>query len=158
MVGYAFSFGEDSADPCLYLGGDIGYTPCGTKCGCWGFDLFYRTQSVQFDRDPAGADGGDFHFVGVKLTYERSIHGRWYAYAGAGPEYFWTNDYIDDDSGFGIFAEAGIGYMLTRTLRLRFGVEAHGLDTDVGRQSPADDGQSRWLWLVAPVAGLEFSF
>lgn len=158
LGGYGFSLGEDPANPCNYFGGDIGYTLCGTKCGCWGIDAFYRTQSPRFERDPGGEDGGDFHFVGVKLTYERSIHGRWYGWAGAGPEHFWTDGYLDDDSGFGVFAEAGIGYMLSCSWRLRAGVEVHGLDTDVGRQSTADDGQSRWLWLVAPVVGLEFDF
>ncbi len=157
-VGYAFSLGEDPADPCVYFGADIGYTFCGTKCGCWGIDAFYRTQSAQFDRDPGGEDGGDFHFVGVKLTYERTIQGRWYGWAGAGPEYFWTSDYLDDDSGIGGFAEVGIGYMLSRSVRLRAGVEVHLMNTDVGRQSVADDGESRWLWLVAPVVGLELTF
>jgi len=34
----------------------------------------------------------------------------------------------------------------------------HGMNTHVGRESAADDGESRWLWVVAPVVGLEFDF
>jgi hypothetical protein len=156
--GRGFWAGEDPAEPCNQYGFDFGHTFCGTRCGCWGIDTFYRTHTAQFERDPGGADGGTFHHVGVKVTYERSLRGRWYVWGGAGPEYVWTTDYLDDDSAFGVFAEAGIGFVLNCSLRARLGVEVHGFETDVGRQSLADDGQSRWLWLIAPVAALEFDF
>ena len=152
--GVATWAGDDPGNPCTYLGADIGRT----LCGCWGIDAFYRTQSARFDRDPAGLDGGDIHHLGVKATYERSLGGRFYAWGGVGPEYFWTSDYLDDDSGFGAFGEAGLGFVLNRTWRARLGVNVHGFDSDVARRSPADDGRSRWLWVIAPVAGLEIDF
>jgi hypothetical protein len=37
-------------------------------------------------------------------------------------------------------------------------VNVHGMDTDAARFSPADDGESRWLWVIAPVVELEFAF
>lgn len=154
--GPTFWEGTDASHGCTRLGGDIGRT---LPCSCWGVDGFYRTQTATFDRDPSGEDTGRFHFVGVKATFEKSIHGsRWFAWGGAGPQYFWTNDFLHNDSGFGVHGEAGIGYILNRNVRIRAGVEANGMSTDVGRQNPADDGDSRWLWLFAPVFGLEINF
>jgi hypothetical protein len=158
VLGYAFYEGDDPADSCLYWGFDVGRT----FCGCWGLDLFYRYHSGQFDRaggGPITEDGGAFHHIGVKATYERAFgQSRFYWWAGIGPEYFWTEDYIQDDSGFGIFGEAGIGYVLSRNFRLRLGVNVHAMDTDVGRLNPADDGESRWLFVIAPVVELELAF
>lgn len=158
VIGEAFSFGEDPIDNCLYWGGDIGRT----FCGCWGLDAFYRYHSGQLDRNNPGdpiKDGGSWNHVGVKVTFEGQIgSSKFYWWAGVGPEYFWTQDYLNDDDGFGVFGEAGLGYLLSRNLRLRLGVNVHGMDTDVTRELPADDGESRWLWVVAPVAEVEFSF
>lgn len=158
LGGLAFAEGTDPPKDCGYLGADLGRTFCGSACGCWGVDLFYRTHQGRFDRAPGGGkDGGRFHHLGVKATWERSLgRSRLYGYAGAGPEFFWTDDYRDDDSGFGAFAEAGVGYRLTRNLRVRAGLNVHGLDTDVARRSAADDGDGRWLWIVAPSVGIEF--
>lgn len=95
----------------------------------------------------------------MKVSFEKSLGGgRWYAWGGAGPEYFWTSDYFRDHSGIGLFGEAGIGYVVNRNFRIRAGVNVHGMDTDVGRRSAADDGESRWLFAIAPVVGLEFVF
>jgi len=30
--------------------------------------------------------------------------------------------------------------------------------TSVGRKDPVNDGDNRWLWVVAPVIGLEIDF
>jgi len=149
-------FGEDPADDCGYYGVDVGRSIC---TSCWSIDAFWRGHTAQFDRDPIGEDGGTWNHVGIKLTFEKSFGGsRWYGWVGAGPEYFWTNDYLHDDDGFGLFGEAGIGYVINRHLRVRAGVNVHAMDTSVGRQSPLDDGESRWLFAVAPVIGLEFDF
>ncbi len=156
LGGFSFWLGTDAGDNCGYVGADVGRNLCGS---CWSIDGFWRGHSAQFDRDPSGHDGGTWNHVGVKASYERSLGGgRWFAYGGAGPEYFWTNDYLHDDSGFGVFGEAGIGYVVSRHFRVRAGLDVHGMYTDAGRQSPADDGNSRWLWVVAPVVGLEFDF
>jgi hypothetical protein len=161
VFGHVFYEGDDPADDCDYWGVDIGRT----FCGCWGLDAYYRWNSGKFDRnDPASLmvkDGGDWHHVGLKLTMERPLGGassRFYWWAGLGAGYFWTEDYLDDDSGIEGFAELGLGYMLSRNLRLRAGVNVHGMDTSVTRRSPANDGQSRWLWLIAPVVEVELDF
>lgn len=73
---------------------------------------------------------------------------------GAGPEYWWNSDCLRSDSG--VYADAGLGYILSSHTRLRAGVNLHGLSTDTGRQSPADDGDARWLWAIAPVVEIEF--
>ena len=128
-----------------------------------GLDLFYRYHSGQFDRANQGQpakDGGSWHHIGAKFTFERPFGSgsKWYGWAGVGPEYWWTEDYLTDDSGFGVFGELGVGYVLSRNLRLRAGVNVHGLDTDVTRELPVNDGQSRWLWVVAPVVEVELDF
>lgn len=157
VLGYAFYEGEDAPSECLYWGFDVGRT----FCGCWGLDLFYRYHAGRFDRDGGAVtkDGGGFNEIGVKATYESSFgKSRFYWYAGLGPEYFWTTDFLNDDSGFGIFAELGVGYVINQTFRVRAGLDFHALDTDVGRRNPADDGQSRWLYVIAPVIGIEIAF
>jgi hypothetical protein len=156
-IGYAFYEGDDPADSCIYWGADVGRT----FCGCWGLDLFYRYHSGQFDRQGSTItkDGGSWNHVGIKATYEKSFgQSRFYWWVGAGPEYFWTSDYIQDDNGFGVFGEAGVGYLISQNLRVRAGINVHGMDTDTGRLNPANDGQSRWLWVLAPVLELEFDF
>lgn len=156
VAGLTTWVGTDAGDDCAYFGADVGRSFCNT---CWGIDVFWRGHTAQFDRSPLGEDGGTWHHVGIKATFEKSFGGsRWYGWVGAGPEYFWTSDYLHDDSGFGVFGEAGIGYVVNRNLRIRAGVNVHGMDTDAGRFSPADDGESRWLWALAPMVGLEFDF
>lgn len=157
VIGEAFFEGTDPADNCLYWGADLGRT----FCGCWGLDVFYRYHGDQFPRQGGTLtkDGGSWSHVGVKATYQSSFgQSRFYWWIGAGPEYFWTQDYLDDDSGFGVFAEAGVGYQLSKNLAVRAGVNAHAMDTTVGRLNPADDGVSRWLFVIAPVLELELNF
>lgn len=162
VVGQVFFEGTDAPDSCDYAGIDIGRT----FCGCWGLDVFYRWHSGRLDRLENGVlqrDGSEFpdgfHHVGVKLTYESSIgNSKWFLWGGLGPEFFWTEGYINDDSGFGVYGEAGIGYVFNRNFRLRGGVNIHGFDTDVTRRNPADDGDSRWIWAIAPVIQLEVNF
>jgi len=157
VLGFAFYEGVDPAESCGYWGFEIGRT----FCGCWGLDLFYRYHSGQFDRtnppQPA-KDGGAWHHVGVKFTYDMHIAGQFYGWGGIGPEYWWTEDYLNDDSGFGIFGELGVGYVFNRNIRLRAGLNVHWLDTDVTRNLPANDGESRTLWVIAPVISLEYAF
>jgi hypothetical protein len=155
LVGFSTWLGDDAGEECGYVGADIGRALCGS---CWSLDAFWRGHTAHFSRDPDGEDGGWWHHVGLKASHERSLGGRWFGYVGAGPQYFWTDGYLNDDSGFGVFGEAGIGYSLSRNWRVRAGVDVHGMYTDVGRQSPADDNDERWLWKVAPYVGLEFSF
>ena len=156
LGGASFWFGTDAGDNCGYVGADIGRNLCGS---CWSIDGFWRGHTAQFDRDSSSHDGGTWNHVGVKASYERSLGGgRWFAYGGVGPEYFWTDGYLHDDSGFGAFGEAGIGYRISRHWRVRAGVDVHAMYTDAARRSPADDGNSRWLWTVAPVIGVEFDF
>jgi len=50
---------------------------------------------------------------------------------GAGPEYSWSSDRLQSDSGVGVYADAGLGYILSSHIRLRAGVNLHGLSTDV---------------------------
>jgi hypothetical protein len=158
VIGYAFYAGTDPADPCLYWGADLGRT----FCGCWGLDLFYRYNSGVFERDNdprATEDGGAWHHFGIKFTFEGSFNrSRLYWWAGVGPEYFLTDDYLFDDDGFGIFGEAGLGYVVNQNFRIRLGVNVHGMDTDVTRKDPANDGDSRWLWIIAPVLEAEIDF
>ena len=160
LGGRAFFEGTDAADACNYWGADLGRTFC---CSCWGLDAFYRQNSGSFDRrNPTGSigsDSGDFHHVGVKLTFQDRLgNSRWFAWGGIGPSYFWTSEYLANDSGFGVFAEAGLGYQLNQHLRLRAGLNAHGMNTSVGRLDAADDNSDRWLWILAPVLGAELSF
>ena len=175
LGGFPFQFGTDPGEGCNYWGVDIGTT----RCNCVGFDLFYRGMQcpddkvssgpgnsptarvipVHFDRDSFGKDGGTFQFVGVKATYQKSLGtGRLYGYVGAGPEYFWTQDYLDDDSGFGGFAEAGIGWRFASWGSVRLGLDLHGDYTSVTRKDPANSGDSRMLWTLAPNIGVEFDF
>jgi hypothetical protein len=159
--GFAWFTGDDPGEGCMYWGADIGRT----FCGCWGLDAFYRYNPVKFDRlvGPAGGmdqDGGVIHHVGVKLTYEKSIaNSKFYVWGGIGPEFWWTQDLLDDDSGFGAFGEIGLGYILNRTFRIRGGLNAHWMpDIAAGRFNPADDGEGRALWVFAPVLELEVDF
>lgn len=157
VFGRSFHFGDDAADPCWYWGFDSGRSFCGN----WGMDLFYRYHSGQYERDEQGApdmDGGATHHVGFKLTYDVPLSGDFYLWNAVGPEYWWTEDYLDNDSGVGLYAETGLGWVINRNLRLRAGVNMHGMDTDVTRKDPADDGQSRWLWVIAPVLQAEYAF
>lgn len=160
VLGYAFPFGDDAPNECVYWGVDVGRT----FCGCWGMDLFYRYNGNQFERDNPpqtrpNIDGGKWHHVGMKFTYETALSGRLYMWAGVGPEYWWAQDFLlGDDSGFGVFGELGLGYVINQNWRVRAGVNVHGLDTDITRKSAADDGKSRWLWFVAPVIEIEFAF
>ncbi len=163
--GGSFFFGDDAPEECSYFGADIGRT----FCGCWGLDAYYRHNTGRLDRQvitgqaapvtQIDEDGGEWHHVGLKATIERPLYGnRLYGWAGVGAGYYWTEGYINDDDGFEGYAEAGIGYMLTSRLRLRAGVNVHAMDTEVTREDPADDGDSRWLFLVAPVLELEATF
>ena len=163
VAGGCFYFGEDAGEPCSYAGINFGRT----FCGCWGLDLFYRWHSGRFERDlPNGQtfdDGTEWpdgwHHIGIKFNYGRSISGsRFYWFVGAGPEYWWTEGYIDDDSGFGIYAEAGIGYRISQNFSVQAAVMAHGMDTEVTRKNPLDDGDSRWMWVVAPTVGVHVHF
>lgn len=159
VVGYATFHGDDEGDPCTYWGLDVGRT----FCGCWGLDLYYRYNSGQFIREPTPGvtfkDGGEWHHVGVKFTYDVPFgSGPFSGFAGIGAGYYWTDKYIANDDGPEIFLEAGVAWHLNRTWAVRGGVNIHGMDTKVTRRSPADDGKSRWLWIVAPVIELEARF
>jgi len=159
VVGRAFSSGTDHFIECSYYGADVGRT----FCGCWGLDLYWRYNTGRFHRDTALGtikDGGEWHHFGGKVGFARSLgrDSKLYAWAGLGAGYFTTNKYIQDDSGFEVFGEGGIGYNISQNWRVRAGVNVHGMDTDVTRRLPADDGSSRWLWIIAPVIELEGSF
>ncbi|MGE0193092.1 MAG: hypothetical protein AB7T63_13745 [Planctomycetota bacterium] len=160
VLGRVFYEGDDPGGDCDYWGVDIGRT----FCGCWGLDAYYRWNSGKFDRNDPGStismDGGNWHHLGLKLTMERPFgrNSRFYWWAGLGAGYYTTEDYIDDDDGFEGYAEAGIGYLLSRNLRVRAGLNVHGMDTTVTRRDPANDGQSRWLWQIAPVIEVELDF
>jgi hypothetical protein len=175
LVGYPFMFGTDSGEGCFYWGVDVGTTrPC-----CLGFDLFYRGMTcddgvvslspglsptaagpiaARFDRDGYGKDGGTMQWVGLKVTYQKQIRGQLYGWGGVGPEYFWTNDYIDDDSGIGAFGEFGIGWKFASWGSVRLGVDVHADYTSVTRKALANAGKSRLLWTVAPTIGIEIDF
>lgn len=163
--GAAFFAGTDPAENCIYWGADVGRT----FCGCWGLDAYYRYNSGRFDLlTPPGLvkDGGGWHHVGAKVTYERGFSqgSRLYWWGGIGGGYFWTQDYLQNDSGVEVYGEAGIGYVLNDTWRIRIGVNAHGMDTNVTRLrrwpvAPGTfDRSSRWLWIVAPVGEIEANF
>lgn len=159
VVGLVDCTGSDSSDPCSYWGADIGRT----FCGCWSWDVFYRYTSGRFLREVAPGttyrDGGEWHFFGTKVAIERQIaRSQIYWWAGVGLSYYTTREYLNNDSGISPYGEAGLGWNLGRQWRLRAGVNVHGADTDVTRTQPANDGRSRWLWLVAPVVEAEFSF
>lgn len=180
VAGKAFQFGADAGDGCFYYGADIGQV----RCHCIGYDLFYRTTScdegkgllglapipdptasivlpVEFPRNGSSTkDGGRISWVGAKATYQRSIvpAAHIYGWVGAGPEFFWTKDYLHDDTGFGVFAELGLGWRFSTWGALRVGVDVHADWTSVGRKAPADDGKDRLLWTVVPTIGLEIDF
>lgn len=159
VAGRAFSEGTDPFKECTYFGADFGRT----FCGCWGLDAYYRYNTGRFTREmPAGLfkDGGEWHHVGAKLTYEQgfSANSRLYAWGGVGGGYFWTEKYLANDSGPEVFGEAGLGFVLSKNWRIRAGVNVHGMDTNVTRRLMVNDGRSRWLWIIAPVAEIEASF
>lgn len=160
--GWPFFAGDDSdLDGCYYWGVDVGHTfPC-----CWGVDVFFRTFGAEADRDiPVvgaavfeGTDSGSWYTIGVKATWQNSIrNSKWFYYAGIGPEFYFTQDYVDDDSGFGAFGELGIGYVINRHWRIRGGLDVHGLYTSAARRNPANDNSDRWLWVFAPVLQVEY--
>ncbi|MDF1702389.1 MAG: hypothetical protein P1V36_14665 [Planctomycetota bacterium] len=159
VVGLATFAGTDSAEPCIYYGVDIGRT----FCGCWGLDLYYRYNSGRFTREPTPGitfkDGGEWHHVGVKFTYEWGIGSSpFYLWGGIGGGYFWTDEYIANDDGPEVFLEGGVAWNLGRNWAIRAGVNAHGMNTSVTRRLPANDGQDRFLWIIAPVIELEGRF
>jgi hypothetical protein len=162
MGGFAWFEGDDAPEGCMYWAAEIGRT----FCGCWGLGLFYAYTPAEFDRFvPAGAagqtvDGGVFHHVGIKFTFEKSIaDSRFYVHGGIGPEYWWSQDFIVDDEGFGVFGEIGVGYVFSRNFRAILGLNAHWMfDCRTGRYFPEDDDEGRDLWIVAPVLGIEVHF
>jgi len=160
VVGIATFSGTDSAENCNYYGLDVGRT----FCGCWGLDFYWRYNSGRFTREPTPGrtfkDGGEYQHFGAKLTYERGFgrNSRLYGWGGIGAGYFTTSQYIANDDGAEIFGELGVGYVLSRNWRLRAGVNVHGMDTKVTRRLPANDGQKRQLWVIAPVVEVEYSF
>jgi hypothetical protein len=162
VLGVAFGVGDDPPEECIYWGADVGRT----FCGCWGLDAFYRYHSGTYDRNNPGdpteptKDGGETHHIGAKFTFERSFgsRSRIYGFAGLGPEYWWTNKYLDNDSGFGGFGEIGVGYLINQNFRVRAGLNMHAIDSAVTRENPADDGDSRFLWIIAPVIEGELDF
>ncbi len=155
--GYPFQFGDDAGEACcLYLGADFGRNLCGT---CFAVEGFFRTHSEKFDVEGYGVDSGRFNHVGVKAYYERTFDkGNLYWWVGGGPEYFWTTDFLENDSGFGIYAEAGIGYILSENWRIRAGINMHADYTSAARNLIVDSGKDRWLFTIAPVISLEFDF
>ena len=160
VYGLATSAGTDPFSSCVYYGVDVGRT----FCGCWGLDAYYRYNSGRFDRNPgpgqAFKDGGEWHHFGAKVTFEKSFgqDSKLYAWGGLGAGYFTTSNYIADDDGFEVFGEAGLGYNLSRNWAVRGGVNIHGMDTEVTRELPVNDGKSRWLWILAPVIEIEGRF
>ena len=159
VFGWATFHGDDDAESCIYYGVDIGRT----FCGCWGLDLYYRYNSGRFTREPSPGltfkDGGGWHHVGVKFTYDWAFGGGPFsAFAGIGGGYYWTEEYIANDDGPEVFLEGGVAWHLNRNWALRGGVNVHGMDTKVTRRLPVNDGKSRWLWIVAPVIELEARF
>ncbi len=159
VLGLATFHGDDAGENCIYYGVDVGRT----FCGCWGLDAYYRYNSGQFRREPAPGlgfdDGGQWHHIGAKLTYAKSLgNSPFYVWGGAGGGYFWTEQYIANDSGPEVFLEAGVGFNLGRNWAIRAGLNAHVMDTSVTRRLPANDGQSRILWVLAPVIELEGRF
>ena len=159
-AGAAFWAGPDSGDIGLYGGVDLGYT----MCDCIGFDAFYRYAGTQFDRTlPNGLleDSGDFHTVGLKATFDKSFgeNSRWYWFAGLGAGYYKSRRFQVDDDGVSAFGEAGLGWMLSNSLRLRLALNVHTLfNAKVGRNNPANDNSGRTLWLFAPTLGFDLDF
>ena len=102
-------------------------------------------------------DAGDIHFIGAKLTYEQSFSrdSPLYIWAGIGPGWFKTRRFAQDDDGFGMLGEVGLGYVINDTFRLRLGTNIMALNTRAGRMLPANDGSRRWVTTVAVVAGIE---
>lgn len=153
--GIPIAFGDDAGKACCYTGVDFGVT--GSRC--LGVDAFYRFSGLQVDRLGVGEDGGTTHRAGVKATIERSLPGTaLYGWAGAGPEVIWTEGYLEDDLGWGGYAEAGVGWRLSSRWRLRAGVGVHGDRTSLTRERAQEDGESRWLITVVPQFGVEFDF
>ncbi len=157
--GWAWWFGSDSGDSGAVAGADLGYT----FDGCVGVDVFYRFAATRNDRTTGGTtieDAGDFHFLGLKATYESQITstGPWFFWAGLGGGYQWSARFMNNDTGFGLLGDAGIGYLASRNIRIRFGVQIEALLTSAGRNDPIDDGTKRWLTSVAPTLGVEFDF
>ena len=136
-----------------------------TFCGCWGLDFFYRWHGCQFDRalvgtTALGQDGGGFHHIGGKITWETSFGGsRFFWYVGVGGSYWWTQDLVTNDQGGALFGETGFGYVISQSIRVRVGVDVHGIfSTDATRAQPGNDGSTRSLWVFAPNAGIEIDF
>jgi hypothetical protein len=160
--GFAFFEGDDAPEGCAYWAAEFGRT----FCGCWGLGLFYAYTPAEFDRFVAvGAagqtvDGGIFHHVGIKFTFEKSIgNSRFYVHGGLGPEFWWSQDFIVDDEGFGLFGEIGVGYVFNRNFRATLGLNGHLMfDCNTGRYFPADDDEGRDLFIWAPVLGIEVHF
>jgi hypothetical protein len=159
--GASFYYGDDSsAEPCTYWGADIGRT----FCGSWGLDLYWRMNAAQFERWNEEClvvdhDGGYMNHFGAKLTMEGAFgQSRWYWWAGLGGGYFITTDFLNDDEGWEAFGELGIGYVLNEQWRVRLGVNAHLMDTHVGRFNAANDNEKRLLWVIAPVLEVQFDF
>ncbi|MDA1195398.1 MAG: autotransporter outer membrane beta-barrel domain-containing protein, partial [Planctomycetota bacterium] len=157
--GWSFALADtDSGDKSgMYFGFDIGRT----WQGCFGIDLYYRYSEQSFDRQVTGgilSDSGAYQHLGLKATYQSSFGraSRFYWWAGLGIGWYDTDGYQIDDSGFEGFGQAGLGVMLSRRMRLRFGVDVHAVDTDTGRFDPANDGSSRLLWMMQPVVALEY--
>jgi hypothetical protein len=138
---------------------DVGHTfPSG-----FGVDAFYRVQFLSFERsnDPTlTRDGGHFQHLGMKLTYEtdHDSGARVGVYGGIGPTYTWSDNFQSISTGIGGFGEAGVSWRVFDRVHLRFGVEAHAFQTDVGRYDIGNDGHDRWVYTVAPVIGVEFDF
>ena len=164
VVGWPFFSGDNtSIEGCYYFGADFGRTfPC-----CWGVDVFARFMGGEADRNVAvagapafsGTDVGEFYTLGIKATWQNSIsNSRWYYYVGIGPEVYWARNWIVEEEGFGGFAEIGLGYLLSEHWRIRAGLDVHALSTKAAQENAADDGDSRLLWVFAPVVGVEFTF
>lgn len=153
--GVGIATGDDAPDSEGQLAMDVGRVlPGGVEV-----DIFWRTQRAPFDREPNGTDCGVIYFLGAKASGEWPLaSSRYYAWGGLGAGAFWTDSYIDNDSGFGVMGEGGLGYVLSANARLRLGVGLQGIDSEVGRNDPADDGSSRWLLIFAPALQLEFHF
>lgn len=154
--GGAFRLGADHGKPGAYGGVDVGYT----FPGCVGADLLYRYAGGTFDRLVAGGvrhDGGSWHMIGLKATYQGTFtrNGRLFGWAGLGCGWMKSVGYVHDDSGFAGYAEAGVGFLLSDSARLRLGGMVEAMDTNAARSDPATDGRSRLLWLLAPTLSLE---
>ena len=157
--GVGFWTGTDSPDLGFYGGIDLGYS----MCNCIGIDVFYRYAGTQFDRTLANGlleDSGDFHTIGLKATFDKSFSdtSRWYWWAGLGVGYFKSRRFQVDDDGVTGYAELGVGYMLSNSMRARLGLNVQALDTVTGRADPANDNSGRLLMLWAPTLGIDLDF